>query len=1155
MAALAGGKPRNYEINVREGQVVRLLLDKGDLDMTLTLSTPDSRKLGEFTSRSYGALPLMFVADSSGTYGIELRSLERDTVERPFALKIAEVRDSTERDRAEESAQLSFAEAERLRSDWREDSLRKALERYTEAWKRWQSASRVREASRAMESVGDTYFILGEYRQALDAFQSALKASREGGDKSVELSALNNVGYAYVFLGENRKATQCFKKVFDILRRARQSMAASEADRHEARVLNNRGEVNYALGDLKEALNNFNRALTLWSQVPDRRGLALAHLNLGYTYSDSGDLPKAKENFGQALTLAREVDDRRLEALSLTALGTVHAFLGEQQQALDSHGEALALFRAIGDRQGTGIALNSIGQAYEDLNEPQVALDNYLLALDYYQRNGNRDSAAVTGYYIGRVYHTLGDDENAIAYYENSIRLCQEMGKRRAAAYAQIEAATIRGLHGDRQKALAQYGRVRKLFQEIADSRGEALTLNSIGYTYQALGDLRRALSFYTRALPLSRAASDRSGEASTLYNIARAQRERGLFNEAALNVEESIRITESLRTSVINQELRTSYFASVHERYGFYIDLLMQMHKLSPGAGFADTALHVSERARARSLLELLNEAHADIRQSLDSDLLEREHTLQELLASKAEYQMRLLSNNRAAREASEVEREIRQLTSAYQEVRTRIKEQNPRYATLTQPSPLRPEEIQAELQGEDTLLLEFVLGDERSYLWAVTSGSIHSYELPKRAEIEEAARDFYRLLTARLPKPDESYAAYQARVAIADRDYWQVALRLSQMIFGQLTAELSSKRLLIVADGALQYVPFDALPDPLISPAPVESGASLATDMEPLVLRHEVVNLPSASALSLLRLTRGHVELSSDRIALVLADPVFGKDDPRVSANPVAVADGSCDKAETGEMIAARDSAGLREGESFARLPATFEEAQAIKAATGGETVKIVTGFAARRELVIKGDIGQYRVLHFATHGLVNSLHPELSGILLSTTNERGQPENGFLQLHDIYNLKLSSQLVVLSACNTGLGKEIKGEGLIGLTQGFMYAGAKGVVASFWKVDDKATAELMRYFYEAMLGEGLPPATALQKAKVKMWSQKRWRAPYYWAAFTLQGEYRESIMPARATNKGAARPILLLVLLTLPIMAFYAFRRWFSTPRRRHI
>lgn len=164
----------------------------------------------------------------------------------------------------------------------------------------------------------------------------------------------------------------------------------------------------------------------------------------------------------------------------------------------------------------------------------------------------------------------------------------------------------------------------------------------------------------------------------------------------------------------------------------------------------------------------------------------------------------------------------------------------------------------------------------------------------------------------------------------------------------------------------------------------------------------------------------------------------------------------------------------------------------------------------FNANRVTATSSDLGQYRIVHFATHGLLNSEHPELSGIVLSLVDEQGRPQDGFLRLREIYNLNLPAELVVLSACRTGLGKEIKGEGLVGLTRGFMYAGAARVVASLWKVQDDATAELMKRFYLGMLKDGMRPAAALRSAQVEMWKQKRWRSPYYWAAFVLQGEWK---------------------------------------------
>ena len=164
----------------------------------------------------------------------------------------------------------------------------------------------------------------------------------------------------------------------------------------------------------------------------------------------------------------------------------------------------------------------------------------------------------------------------------------------------------------------------------------------------------------------------------------------------------------------------------------------------------------------------------------------------------------------------------------------------------------------------------------------------------------------------------------------------------------------------------------------------------------------------------------------------------------------------------------------------------------------------------FDASRDTAMNPDLADYRIVHFATHSLLNNEHPDLSGVVLSLVDRNGQPQNGFLRLYDIYNLRLGADLVVLSACRTALGEEIKGEGLIGLTRGFLYAGAPRVVATLWEIDDRTTAEAMKRFYEGMLGRGERPAEALRAAQIACGRSKGWEAPYYWAAFTLEGEWR---------------------------------------------
>jgi CHAT domain-containing protein len=583
--------------------------------------------------------------------------------------------------------------------------------------------------------------------------------------------------------------------------------------------------------------------------------------------------------------------------------------------------------------------------------------------------------------------------------------------------------------------------------------------------------------------------------------------------DEALRNIEAALAIIETLRIKIAGQELRSSYYATIQDYYKLYIDLLMRLHKQQPDAGYDGKALQANERSRARSLLELLTEVRVDIRQGVDTKVVERERALQKQLNAKAREQVTLLSGQHADVQATNIAREIENLTTEFQQVETQIRQTSPRYAALTQPQPLTLREIQTQVLDPDTLLLEYSLGQEHSYLWAVTPTSITSYELPKRAEIETVAREFYQFL--RTP-PLQAASDAEAQGGIggalqrqADAQSEQTAARLSQMLLAPVGALLGKKRLLIVADGALQYIPFAALPVP--------AGASSNSVRTPLIVKHEIVSLPSASTLAVLRREAGERK-SAPKTLAVLADPVFERTDERFKAGTgrpavntnasVGLPNGSHGLSQVAAKSA--QESGMAADSLFQRLPASRREADAISALAPPVARLEALDFAANRATATDPVLADYRFVHFATHGFLDSQHPELSGIMLSMFDEEGNPQDGFLRAHEVFNLKLNADVVVLSACQTGLGKDVKGEGLVGLTRGFMYAGTPRVVVSLWSVNDVATAELMTHFYRGMLGNKLRPARALQAAQVSMLSDKRYAAPFYWAAFTLQGEWR---------------------------------------------
>ncbi|HEY1402487.1 MAG TPA: CHAT domain-containing tetratricopeptide repeat protein, partial [Pyrinomonadaceae bacterium] len=572
-----------------------------------------------------------------------------------------------------------------------------------------------------------------------------------------------------------------------------------------------------------------------------------------------------------------------------------------------------------------------------------------------------------------------------------------------------------------------------------------AKALNQMGSVYYDTKRPREAAERFDLALALSQKAKDRAEEILIHFNLARAERDLGRTGKALAHAQASVDLSESARAQIVGSASRSSYFAAARKYYELQIELLMRAEQERPGEGFAARAVRASEAAHARTLLDLLAETSVNIRQGVDSGLLERERSLQQALAGKAQYLTRLLSSDTPPATSKDVEEEVRRLTNDYREVQSQIRDQSPRYATLTQPQPLKLEEIQKELH-DDTLLLEYVLGPAESYLWAITPNSFAAYKLPPRSKIEKAADDVYQLLKTR---------PAAGGMTEFNRRYVPLASELSEMLLGKVADRLKGKRLLIVPDGKLHYISFEALP----LPVPLNAAPS---DFVPLVTQHEVASLASASLLAAVRRDAGRRQRAAKTI-LMFADPVFEADDTRVVRPATATGNGGnaqAAPASPGDL----STAGARiEKTKLPRLGFTGQEVKAIMSMTPRGQATLATGFDASRSTALGELLRQFQVVHFSTHGRIERENPEMSGIVLSMVNRQGDADNGFLQLHDIYNLNLSAELVVISACDSGLGEDIKGEGLVGLTRGFMYAGARSVVASLWQVDDAATAELM--------------------------------------------------------------------------------------------
>jgi CHAT domain-containing protein/tetratricopeptide (TPR) repeat protein len=1059
---LTTGEERVYGLVLSNSQFLRFMIAAQNPNSNIQVAVLGSNeKVVEELSGPVCPFSLYFISADSGTYRLRVKLLQSDTSPETYKIQVDELHEASQQDKTRVAANHAWVEAYRLITQNSSESQQQAVQKYEEAISLYRSAGDRRGEAELFQALAFRSFVTRDFQAAID-FARQAKALWHGlADYGREAEELESMSMYFGRLEKTQEALDSLNEALPMLRALGEPWGLAMA-------LTDRGDIYELLGEFQEALNDKEQALSIFRSGKWRMDYEFGVLaDLGHIREEIGDPQKALDYYDQALELARSHREHGLEGRMYSVAAGAYARAGEKDKALEYYSKSLAL--AKGDRGDETWLKMDLGTFYIGQGEYDKALGYFDQILPYFHAEHRPALERATLYWMGVAYHKQGKWQQAL---------------------------------GALNQALSIETFPNPLRREI---------LREIGSVYLDSSDGPKALEYYEKSLTESRSAKDLQSEALALCGVAHAERVMQQTAGARRDIEAGLKILESVRARIAGTDSRTGYSVAAQENYQFYIDLLMQMDAARPDQGFAAAALQTSERARARGLLDMLVEAHADIHQGADPKLLDRERMLQQRLRARSEHQVQLLTRPHTPEQAEAVTTELQNLTAEYDETEAQIRASSPRYAALTQPVPLDLKQIQEQVLDSETLLLEYALGEDHSYLWAVTASELTSFTLPKRAEIEQVARHVHLLLTVRNKHPKgEREVETEARIARARAEYPAAATRLSEMILGPVGTILNHKRLLIVSDGALQYIPFAVLPVPKEEKTVGEPG-------QPLMVGSEIVTVPSATMLAVLRRDTAGREPAPKAVA-VLADPVFDDQDPRVltrrQVSRAPHTDGvALQKGELpiglGRSWAEVGSA--ERGWQIPRLPFSRREADAIIASVPPGNGLEAVDFHASRATATNPDLAQYRIVHFATHGVLDSRTPALSGIVLSLVDQQGRPQDGFLRLWDIYNLHLPADLVVLSACQTALGKEIKGEGLVGLTRGFMYAGAARVMASLWQVDDVATAELMSQFYEGVLKKKLPPATALRLAQVNMWKQKRWRRdPYFWAAFQLQGEWK---------------------------------------------
>lgn len=974
----------------------------------------------------------------------------------------------TAQDNVETEADRLRQKGARLVKQGTDESRRQAIEVWKQATQMYSRTERESPYSLLLtEMIGRVYYDLNDFEQSVNYLENAIQRYKQR--RQPEIQEMITPEWRQAFLEAEIRALKILTQVYA------------------------------ALGDAQKFQNYREEVLKLYQKAKSQEEIGEFLIETALFYRGIGEWDKAFNAYEQALNIFKNLDSQNLE---------------NQLKIAGIYVSISRIYKTLGGSDEQVFWLEKAYDVYFSFQKHPIFTEKSAHGLAF-RKKLMRQFASLMGE-TSRFWYKQGDFDKALRYLDREKHGLEFADDKDTDALALnlSEIGRIYYWHKNEAIGIQYLNRALEMMSKdlqvnVDNSNNQvrrylrADILENFSAIYYKQKDLKKSLKYSQEILEAYIGVGDLSGQVTILHNIAVVYRDQGEFSQAVAQIDTAIRIIEKLRKNVRNNDLRTSYFSRRQRPYEFKIDLLMRLHQQQPQNGYDKQAVETADRARARSLIELLTESRADVRKGVRKDLLDREKKLQQELNAAEKRLTQLASNASTQAGVAGVQQEIKVLNQAQTQLKDDIRRESPAYAALKYPEPLKFAEIQQQLDP-DTVLLQYSLGEERSYLWAVTKTGMTSYTLPNRSDIEKIATQFRDLLRdpgmQRVSPTDN-----QKGTSLA-----QIANQLSTLILAPAAIELKqNRRIIVVADGALHTIPFAALTIP----------GSSSTSYNPLVKDKEIVNLPSASTIAILRNTVIKGRTPAPKTLALLADPVFN--DPQDDRSP-----GKSGKPPSRDLNLEREQSALSRSTRnlkipyFPRLKWSGEEAKQILSLVPPDQQLSVTGFDATYDWATSPQLRQYRFLHFATHGVFDPKQPELSGLVFSLSDKQGTPRRGFLRLPDLFNLDLPAELIVLSACETGLGNVVQGEGIVGITRGLMYAGTPRVVVSLWQVNDAATATLMRRFYEE-IQQGKSPAVALQAAQQWMATQKAYQNPYSWAGFVVQGEWRWDAAVAKAVTQ----------------------------------
>lgn len=898
--------------------------------------------------------------------------------------------------------------------------------------------------------------------QALADYDEALAIYRDIGDGIGEASTLGGIGYIW-YSYDTENAIQFVSEALEVRRRVDDRDLTGKS-------LNMLGTLYYSqVGDNAKAIDYYRGAETVRAEIGDRIALASTLTTMAAAYDESGNPVQALAAYERSISLDLETDQIQRAQWSLRNSGVILYELARYSEALSHLDRARDLAEDQGTLEDVAHIVNWIGVVYLFLGDMESALENLRTVVLIAEEVDDSQilSRALTN--IGMVYLNAQRPERANDYSARALALYEEIGDQQGWLVAAQNLTEGLFLMGDFTGAESYAQEVLGVARTIQDKSSEGLSLLTLGNAQLYLDKFDEALVSHQAGYDLGRSIENPILQYWALLGFADNYQRQKDVDKALEYYDRALETVEATRSALQTEEDKAGFLS--RERY-FYEDLvrfLSRSHLAEPENRYASLAFGYAESAKARSFLDLLSDALKNVEEGVDPDLLaQRNQLLTDLSYTRQDLTWLSSQTEQDRDQIAQYRNQLEELESEYSLLQREIRASSPRYSALQYPQPSSLEEIQATALEEDVVLLEYAVGDSSTTLWAVTPESYSLFLLPGRQTLEEELD----LLRISLTDPNRGSPELFA----------QSAHRLYRMLLEPAEGLIADgKKLVIIPDDVLYYLPFEAL---LV----VEADENDGFGQFPYLIRQNAVSYAqSASVLKQLRTGRGQSEAAPGKRLLAFGDPVYAIED----------------ESDTVEYV---DGGAMRAG--LERLPFSGEEVLNIaRFFSPDEADVFVRGEATEEWIKASSSLDSYRYIHFATHGLINERRPDFSSIVLAHTPDR--TEDGFLLATEIFNLKLNADLVVLSACETGLGKMVRGEGMVGLTRAFMYAGAQSLVVSLWSVADQSTSILMERFYEKLIVDQLDKTEALRLAKIALIEEGEFTHPFHWAPFVLMGNW----------------------------------------------